>query len=255
MNGPRLDVAVLTLFPQMFENVLSESILKRAIQQDAVGVELVNFRAFATDKHQTVDDAPFGGGAGMVLKPDPLFRAVEAVRRSSSDRVILLSPQGRPFNQRVAEELVSGGQRLILICGHYEGFDERVRQHVATDEISLGDFVMTGGEIAAMAMLDTMVRLIPGVLGNSASAEDDSFATGRLEYPQYTRPAEYRGFDVPSILLSGNHQQIEAWRRMHALYRTWSRRPDMLGTASLTSEEQMWVERWQRGDFSDIDVR
>ncbi|WP_274457571.1 tRNA (guanosine(37)-N1)-methyltransferase TrmD [Alicyclobacillus cycloheptanicus] len=274
----------------MFSGVFSESIIKRAIERGLLQVELVNFRDFTDDRHHTVDDAPFGGGAGMLLKPDPLFRAVESLQQASSaadaddgdvaerapavgedaaghqtvgghapggklsDRVILLSPQGRPFTQAVAAELVACGQRLVLICGHYEGFDERVRTHLATDEISLGDFVMTGGEIAAMAMVDTMVRLVPGVLGNESSAHDDSFAHGLLEYPQYTRPAVYRGLPVPPVLLSGNHQEVARWRRMHSLYRTWQRRPDLLARRKLSDEERQWVRRWTSGDLSGIDV-
>ncbi|MCF8564385.1 tRNA (guanosine(37)-N1)-methyltransferase TrmD [Alicyclobacillus tolerans] len=252
-----LDVTVLTLFPNMFEGVFGESIFKRAVENGAARVNLVNFREFATDRHKTVDDAPFGGGAGMLLKAPPLFDAMAAIPREtdplSRERVVLLTPQGRRFTQQVAEDF-SRQSRLVFICGHYEGVDERVRQELVTDEISIGDFVLTGGEIAAMAVLDAVVRLLPGVLGNEQSAPDDSFSSGLLEYPQYTRPAEYRGLSVPPVLLSGNHALIEEWRRKHALYRTWVRRPDMLEHVALSVREQVWVAAWEQGDFSGIDV-
>ncbi|WP_188882380.1 tRNA (guanosine(37)-N1)-methyltransferase TrmD [Alicyclobacillus cellulosilyticus] len=251
-----MKVTIFTLFPQMFTGVLEESILKRAREGGYVDVRLVNFRDYAVDKHKTVDDYPFGGGAGMVLKPEPLFRAVEAVlagRRPGEVPVILLTPQGRTFTQRIAEELAATPE-WMLICGHYEGFDERVRQHLATDELSLGDFVMTGGEIAAMAVLDAVVRLIPGVLGNETSSAEESFANGLLEYPQYTRPAVFRGWSVPEVLLSGHHAKIAAWRHRHALFRTWRRRPDLLAAREFSAEERAWLARWQEGDWSDIDV-
>lgn len=257
-----LDVAVLTLFPQMFGGVMGESMWKRAAEQDLLHLKLVNFRDYAMDKHKTVDDYPFGGGAGMLLKPDPLFRAVESLLSADDEgnaaprsaRVILLSPQGRPFTQHVARELVDANEQLVLICGHYEGFDDRVRQHLVTDEISLGDFVLTGGEIVAMAMVDTMIRLIPGVLGNHESSADDSFATGGLEHPQYTRPSDYRTWPVPPVLLSGNHQEVARWRRRHALYRTWRRRPDLLVQLTLTVEERALIESWTVGDYRGLDV-
>ncbi|MCL6548941.1 MAG: tRNA (guanosine(37)-N1)-methyltransferase TrmD [Alicyclobacillus sp.] len=251
-----LEVVVFTLFPQMFAGVLAESILKRALDQGLANVTLVNFRDFASDKHRTVDDYPFGGGAGMLLKPQPLFDAVESVRRreeAKAERVVLLSPQGRLFNQAMAREFAAL-DRLLLICGHYEGFDDRIRQHLATDEVSLGDFVMTGGEIAAMAVLDAVIRLIPGVLGNEGSPEEESFSDGLLEYPQYTRPAVFRGWPVPAVLLSGHHRNIALWRRRHALYRTWVRRPDLLARAKLTEEDRRWIARWEAGDLEGIDV-
>lgn len=251
-----MEIVVFTLFPDMFRGVLGESMFKRSVDQGNVGVRLVNFRDYATDKHHTVDDAPFGGGAGMLLKPEPLFDAVETVRATwadspgdqfeSSTPIVLLTPQGQPFTQLVAARFAKC-QRLVLICGHYEGFDERVRQHLVTEEISLGDFVMTGGEIAAMAIMDAVVRLLPGTLGNHVSAEDDSFATGLLEYPQYTRPAEYRGWKVPDVLLSGNHQAIANWRRRQSLYRTWQRRPDLLKQLALTAEETELIRLWESG--------
>ncbi|MBX5436248.1 MAG: tRNA (guanosine(37)-N1)-methyltransferase TrmD [Alicyclobacillaceae bacterium] len=251
-----LEVVVFTLFPQMFAGVVSESILKRATEQGLVRIQLVNFRDFATDRHRTVDDYPFGGGAGMLLKPEPLFRAVESVRAqrtSANERTVLLSPQGQLFTQDLAREF-AGLDRLLLICGHYEGFDDRVRQHLVTDEISIGDFVMTGGEIAAMAVLDAVVRLVPGVLGNEGSPDDDSFSVGLLEYPQFTRPAVFRGWAVPAVLLSGHHANIAAWRRRHALYRTWVRRPDLLQHVQLSAEEQRWIGAWEAGNFEGIDV-
>lgn len=259
-----MEFTVFTLFPEMFQSVIRESIMRRALDSGAVSVSLVNFRDFAQDKHHTVDDYPFGGGAGMLLKPAPLFEAVEAMKASESDecngeagpespRIVLLSPQGRPFTHKVAVELATYS-RVFLICGHYEGFDERIRSHLVDDEISLGDFVLTGGEIAAMAVMDAVIRLVPGVLGNHGSAGDDSFAADLLEYPQYTRPADYRGWTVPPVLLSGNHQAVEAWRRRHALYRTWVRRPDLLRHATLSVHELQLIECFERGDFSMIDV-
>jgi tRNA (guanine37-N1)-methyltransferase len=251
-----LEVVVLTLFPDMFTGVLGESILKRAIADGQLRVRLVNFRDYATDKHKTVDDYPFGGGAGMLLKPGPIFDAVRDVQKNwegAQSRVVLLSPQGRTFNQKVAEEFAAE-ERLILICGHYEGFDERVRQGLATDEVSIGDFVLTGGELAAMVIIDAVARLLPGVLGNDVSAHDDSYSTGLLEYPQYTRPAVFEDMAVPEVLLSGNHQKIAEWRRVHALYRTWVRRPDLLKEAVLDEKDKALIKRWEAGDFRDIDV-
>jgi tRNA (guanine37-N1)-methyltransferase len=252
-----LEIYILTLFPDMFRGVLAESILKRAIDRGLVRVQTVNFRDFAEDRHRTVDDYPFGGGVGMVLKPGPIFAAVDHVRAhagpAESERVLLMTPQGRPFTQDFAEELAAERGRLILVCGHYEGFDERICQHLATDEVSLGDFVLTGGEIPAMAVVDAVVRLLPGALGNAASAEDESFTSGLLEYPQYTRPAEFRGWRVPDVLLSGHHARIEEWRRRQAIFRTWQRRPDLLARAELTDAERAMIERWQLGDFRDLD--
>lgn len=260
-----LEMTVLTLFPEMFSGVTGESIMKRAIERQLVNLRIVNFRDFATDKHRMVDDYPFGGGAGMVLKPDPLFAAVEGLRIGGpgtqevpspdglQDRVVLLTPQGRRFTQAMAAEFASTG-RMTLICGHYEGFDDRVRQHLVTDEVSIGDFVLTGGEIPAMVIMDAVVRLLPGVLGNEGSPDDDSFATGLLEYPQYTRPAVFRDMAVPPVLLSGNHQEVALWRRRHALYRTWVRRPDLLDHLSLSTAELASIARWAQGDLADIDV-
>jgi len=241
-------VDVLTLFPEMFQGFLHSSILGKAIQRGLVEINLVNFRQFATDKHGTVDDTPYGGGQGMVLKVEPIYLALREIlgfepdRQSlmelaPSTRVILLCPQGKTYTQKMAEEF-SSSSHLVLICGHYEGFDERIRQHLITDEISLGDFLLTGGEIPAMALIDSVVRLRPGVLGNPESLQEESFVSGLLEYPQYTRPAEFHGWSVPEVLLSGNHRQIDRWRLKEALRRTWERRPDLLAQRDLSPLER-----------------
>ncbi len=241
-------IDVLTLFPPMFETLFSQSILKRAIEQKIVRINLVNFRDYAHDKHHTVDDYPYGGGPGMVLKPEPIFEAVDAIKLTISPEdtcpapIILLSPQGRPFNQKVAHELARYNH-LILICGHYEGVDERVREHLATDEISIGDYVLTGGELPAMVVIDAVVRLLPGVLGSEVSATEESHVDGLLEYPQYTRPPVYQGWAVPEILLSGNHAQIAKWRREQAIKRTLERRPELLEKATFTPEEKRLVAK------------
>ncbi|WP_144461393.1 tRNA (guanosine(37)-N1)-methyltransferase TrmD [Siminovitchia fortis] len=220
-------IDVLTLFPEMFTGVFGSSILKKAAEKESVSYHLTNFRDFSANKHKTVDGYPYGGGAGMVLKPQPIFDAVSHVRKESVEsRVILLCPQGERFNQRKAEELAKE-DHLIFICGHYEGYDERIREQIVTDEISIGDFVLTGGELAAMVIIDSVVRLLPGVLGNEHSALEDSFSTGLLEHPHYTRPADFRGMKVPDILLSGNHSKIEEWRLNESLKRTKDRRPDL----------------------------
>ncbi|MHB1628864.1 MAG: tRNA (guanosine(37)-N1)-methyltransferase TrmD [Bacilli bacterium] len=235
-------IHVLTLFPEMMTGALSASILGRAQAQGFVDIQLTDFRSFAADRHRTVDDYPFGGGAGMVLKPEPLFRAVEsiAVAESQAPRVVLMSPQGRPFTQAVARELTQHGH-LILVCGHYEGFDERVRSYLADDEISIGDYILTAGELAALVVIDAVVRLLPGVLGNDESAAADSFAGSLLEFPQYTRPREFRGLTVPDVLLSGHHKDMAAWRRRQSIMRTKIKRPDLLEKAELTSEERSWI--------------
>ncbi len=240
---------ILTLFPSMFEGPLTESILKRAQEKGLIQVRFHDFRDYAMDKHRTVDDTPYGGGGGMVLRPEPLVMAVEDVR--GADRytpVILMTPQGRVFNQRIAQEL-SEYPRLILVCGRYEGFDERIRQTVATDEISIGDYVLTGGELAAMILVDAISRYIPGVLGAMWGAEEDSHAMGLLEYPHYTRPPEFRGLVVPDVLLNGNHAAVDQWRRREAIRRTWQRRPDLLLNASLTE-----AERWFLAELAEDDA-
>lgn len=219
---------VFTLFPEMFTAYLNESILKRAREAGLLEVSLHNIRDYTTDKHRTTDDEPYGGGGGMVMKPEPIFAAVEGVLGvQPSCPVILLTPQGRTFNHKVAQEL-SQHRHLALLCGRYEGVDERVRQHLVTDEISLGDFVLTGGELPALAVIDAVSRLIPGVLGDPEAASKDSHASGLLEYPHYTRPPEFRGWDVPEVLRSGNHAEIEKWRREQSEERTKQRRPDLL---------------------------
>ena len=253
-----LKVDVLTLFPEMFTGVLGDSILKRAMDIDALRVRLVNFREYAKDRHKTVDDYPFGGGAGMLLKPAPLFDALTDIgvhpgEASGADRIVLFTPQGKRYTQHLAHEFAES-QRIVLICGHYEGFDERIGQRWATDELSMGDFVLTGGEIPAMAVIDSVARFLPGVLGNASSATEDSFSSGLLEHPQYTRPAEYQGMVVPETLLSGNHQRIAEWRHVHALYRTWTRRPDLLELYPLTTADEEWIRRWRSGDFAGLDV-
>jgi tRNA (guanine37-N1)-methyltransferase len=221
-----LKIDVLTLFPGMFAGPFDESIVKRARESGALELGLVDIRKFATDRHRTTDDTAYGGGPGMVMKPEPLFAAVESVR-SAASRVILLSPQGRLFKQAIALEL-SELSHLILLCGHYEGVDERVREHLIDEEISIGDYVLTGGELAAMVLVDAVTRLLPGVLGSDESLLEESHSSGLLEYPQYTRPAEFRGWTVPDVLLSGNHAEIARWRRRQALERTLERRPDLV---------------------------
>lgn len=219
---------ILTLFPSMFDGPLTESILKRASEKGLIEVGLHNIRDWAFDKHATADDSPYGGGAGMVMKVEPIAGAIEAVKeKSPNSKVILTTPGGRPFTHKVAEEL-SREEGLIIICGRYEGVDERVRALFVDDEISLGDFVLTGGEIAAMVIVDAVSRLVPGVLGSEESAQYDSFADGLLEYPQYTRPPEFRGEKVPDILLSGNHAEIAKWRKKEQIKRTLARRPELL---------------------------
>ncbi len=243
-------IDIFTLFPEMFESPFSASIFKRALERNLISIHLHNIRDYTHDKHHTVDDYPYSGGPGMVLKPGPIFEAVEAVKteiylqdKVGEIPVILLSPQGRLFSQQVAQEL-SKHSHLMLICGHYEGIDERVREHLATDEISIGDYVLTGGELPAMVIIDAVVRLVPGVLGSEASSQDESHASGLLEYPQYTRPPVFRGWAVPDVLLSGNHAQIAKWHHEQVILRTLQRRPDLLHKANLDSEEKRLVERW-----------
>jgi len=249
----------------MFAGPFDASIIKRAREKGLVQIQLVNIRDFSKNKHRTVDDAPFGGGAGMVMTPEPIFEAVEWVRKQLGQTglpgqpgqpgpVVLLSPAGRPFNQTLAREL-SREKSLILVCGHYEGVDERVREHLADAEISIGDYVLTGGELPAMVVVDAVVRLIPGVLGKSVSVDEESFSGFLLEYPQYTRPRQYRGYSVPEILLSGHHGQISAWRRRRALLRTLENRPDLLPKADLDPKDKKILktvfEQLQKLDLSD----
>ncbi|WP_078554714.1 tRNA (guanosine(37)-N1)-methyltransferase TrmD [Bacillus alkalicellulosilyticus] len=220
-------IDILTLFPEMFSGVFGTSMLKQAQDKGAVSYQVVNFRDYTESKHKKVDDYPYGGGAGMVLMPQPLFDAVDDIRGQANPRVILLCPQGERYTQKKAEELARE-EHLILLCGHYEGYDERIREYLVTDEISIGDYVLTGGELGAMVITDSVTRLLPGVLGNETSAVTDSFSTGLLEHPQYTRPADFRGMKVPDVLLSGHHEKIKEWRREQALERTKTRRPDLL---------------------------
>jgi tRNA (guanine37-N1)-methyltransferase len=221
-----MKIDVLTLFPAMFAGPLDESIIKRARESGLLDVRIHNLRDYAHDRHKTVDDRPFGGGPGMLLKPEPIFEAVEALRREKT-RVILLCPSGRPFNQAVARELALLDD-LLLVTGHYEGFDERIREQLADEELSIGDYVLTNGALPAMVIVDAVTRLLPGVLGDDESSKDESFSRGLLEYPQYTRPAEFRDMKVPDVLLSGNHAEIARWRSEHARLRTQERRPDLL---------------------------
>ena len=233
---------VFSLFPEVFTPYLDTSILQRARQRGLVEVSLYNIRDWATDKHHITDDMPYGGGGGMVMKPDPIFHAVEAVLGSPPGcPVILMTPQGRTFSQKVAEEL-SQIEHMALLCGRYEGVDERVRQHLVSDEISTGDYVLSGGELPAMIVIDAITRLIPGALGDPDGAWDDSHASGLLEYPHYTRPPEFRSWEVPDILLSGDHGRIARWRREQALLRTLQRRPDLLAKAPLSDADRKFLK-------------
>jgi tRNA (guanine37-N1)-methyltransferase len=222
-----MEIDVLTLFPRIFEGPLEESILKRAQQKGLVGIRVHNLRDFTHDKHRVVDDKPYGGGPGMLMKPEPIFEAVEKFRRTES-RVVLMTPQGSPLTQARAQEFAHTAAHLIIICGHYEGVDERVRAALVNDEVSIGDYVLTNGALAAAVFVDAVVRLLPGVLGDENSVGDDSFSGGLLEGPQYTRPPEFRGLTVPEVLLSGNHEAIAKWRAEWARQRTKERRPDLL---------------------------
>lgn len=228
-----LRIDIITLFPDMLTGYLGQSMMKRAQQQDAVRFDFINPRDFTTDVHHTTDDRPFGGGPGMVMKPEPLFAAIESVKTPGS-LVIHLTPQGRPFSQPLAESLASH-THLILLCGHYEGIDERVIDALVDTEISIGDYVLTNGALAAAVLIDATVRLLPGVLGGEGAAQQDSFSSGLLDHPHYTRPETFRGLSVPDILLSGNHAAINAWRRDQALHRTRQRRPDLLESSSSTT--------------------
>jgi len=242
---------VFTLLPEVFPPYLESSILKRAAQRGLIDVRVHNIRDYTHDKHHVTDDTPYGGGGGMVMKPEPIFEAVESVlgldphpsqpKPDSNIPIILLTPQGRVFDQRIAEEL-SAHERIALLCGRYEGVDERIREHLVTDEISIGDYVLTGGELPALMIIDAISRLLPGVLGDPTGAEDDSHSMGLLEYPHYTKPSEFRGWKVPDILLSGAHAKIDKWRREQALLRTLSKRPDMLEKTELSKEDKKFLE-------------
>lgn len=248
---------IFTLFPGMFAGPFSESILKRAVNRSLLAIELHDIRDYARDEHRTADDYPYGGGSGMVLKPEPVFEAVEdtllkvygqgatGISQKAPCPIILLTPQGRTFTQAIARNL-AGQAHIILICGHYEGVDERVREHLVNDEISLGDYILSGGEPAAIVIVDAVGRLVPGVLGSDESAGEDSFAEGLLEYPHYTRPPVYRGWEVPEVLISGNHGRIKRWRREQSLKRTLERRPDLLSGAKLDPEDMKYLKTIER---------
>lgn len=234
-----MEITIFTIFPDMFKGPLNTSILKKAQEKKLVSFNIVDFRYYSPTKHKNVDDSPFGGGAGMLLKPEPIYNAVEDNIGSKQDyngKIILMSPQGKPFNQRTAKKLAYE-EKLAIICGHYEGFDERIRL-LADYEISIGDYVLTGGELPAMVVIDAIGRLIPGVLGEQESFLTDSFYDGLLEYPHYTRPREFRGMRVPDVLLSGNHEEIRRWRRKATLKRTLARRPELLEKIKLTEEDR-----------------
>ncbi len=223
-----MKIDILTIFPGMFAEVLATGMIRQAVRKELLAVSLVDLRDFTDDRHRTVDDRPYGGGEGMVLKPEPIFRAVESRRGEDDGRVVLLSPQGVRFTQRKAQQYAAL-ERLTLICGRYEGVDQRVSDHLADEELSVGDFVLSGGEVAAMVVVDAVSRLIPGVVGNASSVLEDSFMHGLLDYPQYTRPVEFRGWRVPDVLLSGDHAGIKKWRERESLGRTRERRPDLMG--------------------------
>lgn len=231
---------VFTLLPEVFPSYLETSIIKRARERGLIDVHVHNIRDHTHDKHHTTDDTPYGGGGGMVMKPEPVFEAVESVLEEGVP-VIMLTPQGRVFNQAIAQEL-SQHPRILLLCGRYEGIDERIREHLVTDEISIGDYVLTGGELPALILIDAVSRLLPGVLGDPTGAQDDSHAMGLLEYPHYTRPPEFRGWQVPDVLLTGDHAKIDKWRREQALMRTYKKRPDMLEKAELTKKDLKFLE-------------
>ena len=242
-----MQIHILTLFPEMFQGPFDQSIVKRAVDKGAVDIRLHDIRDYTHDRHRTVDDYQFGGDSGMVMKPEPIFEGVETILSGitqlemATTRVILTSPQGKLLNQKMVEEF-SRQRYLIVLCGHYEGVDERVREHLITDDVSIGDYVLSGGELAAMVLADAVVRLLPGVVGSPESVGRDSITTGLLEHPVYTRPARYEGWDVPEMLLSGNHGEIKKWRRERALERTLRWRPDLLAKAELTAEDLAFLE-------------
>jgi len=232
---------IITIFPEMFESVFSGGVVKKALDREVVRIAVHDLRDFTTDKHRQVDDRPFGGLEGMVLKPEPVFRAVEAVRQDGGSKVYLLSPQGRTLDAGLARELAAERQ-VVLICGRYEGVDERVAEHLVDGEISIGDYVLSGGELAAAVVVDAVARFVPGVVGNEGSVRNDSFSGGILDYPQYTRPREFRGLKVPAVLFSGDHKKIERWRRKKALEKTARRRPDLVGADTLSPEDRNLLE-------------
>ena len=241
---------ILTLFPEMFRSPLEESIIGKAREAGLITVNLFNIRDYAEGKHRVTDDYPYGGGKGMIMKPEPIIRGIKAIQSGNSETwIVLMTPQGYPLRQDVVKRLAQQSH-LVLICGRYEGMDERVRD-VADEEISIGDYVLTGGELAALVVIDAVSRMIPGVLGDAGASEDDSFSRGLLEYPQYTRPREFAGKKVPKVLLSGNHQAIERWRRLEALRRTWERRPDLLSQAGLSEEDHKILDELKVSSGTD----
>jgi tRNA (guanine37-N1)-methyltransferase len=241
-----MDFTIVTLFPEMFASLLVGGIIKRSVESSRISIQTIDIRDFATDRHRTVDDRPYGGGCGMVMKPEPLAGAIRKAKgRHPGAYTLMLTPQGRLFDQAWAREL-AGCEGLILVCGRYEGVDERIREDLVDEELSVGDYVLTGGELAAMIVVDAVCRLLPGALGNEASAQDDSFSTGLLEYPQYTRPSSFEGAQVPDVLLSGNHGAIRQWRRAASLVRTFLKRPDLLLDLPLTPEDMKVLERLQQ---------
>ncbi|MEN9253050.1 MAG: tRNA (guanosine(37)-N1)-methyltransferase TrmD, partial [Thermostichales cyanobacterium BF3_bins_165] len=239
-------IDVITLFPEFFTSPLQTGLLGKALDRQIAQVIFTNPRDFTTDKHRKVDDECYGGGAGMLLKPEPIFAAVASLPTLAPREIILMTPQGEPMTQGMLREL-AGLQQLVIICGQYEGVDERVCEHLVTRQISLGDFVLTCGEIPALALINGVVRLLPGTVGKPSSLEAESFSQGLLDYPQYTRPAVFQGWAVPEVLLSGNHQAIAAWRRRQQLLRTWARRPDLLAQAKLTPDEQKYIAALREG--------
>jgi tRNA (guanine37-N1)-methyltransferase len=233
---------IFTLFPEVFLPYLGASIMKRAQGAGLIEINLYNIRDWAADRHHTTDDTPYGGGGGMVMKPEPVFAAVEEVLGTPPGApVILMTPQGRPFTQQIAKEL-SSIPHIGILCGHYEGIDERIREHLVTNEISIGDYVLTGGELPALVVMDAVSRYLPGVLGDPTGAEDDSHASGLLEYPHYTRPPEFRGWSVPNVLLSGNHAEIDRWRHKESLMRTYRKRPDLLERTVISIEDKKLIQ-------------
>lgn len=240
---------VLSIFPEMFHSPLNFSLLKKAQEKELIEIDLHDIRDWAEDKHNMTDDAPYGGGCGMVMKVEPVERALAAVKRAEvQSLVLLMTPQGETFNQKIATRLAEE-KHIIIICGRYEGVDERIREHLADREISIGDYILTGGELSALVVIDAVSRLIPGVLGNDASAATESFSQGLLEYPQYTRPADYKGWTVPDVLVSGNHAQIECWQRIEAIKRTWLRRPDLLEKIELSEKDKINLEKIKLGQI------
>ena len=235
-----MKINIITIFPDMFTAPFNHSIMKRAQEKELLTIETVNPRDFAQDKHQMVDDYPFGGGAGMVLKPEPMFAAVESLKTSGKKRVLLMCPSGQPFTQEKAKELAQYDE-LIFLCGHYEGFDARITDNLVDEAISIGDYVLTGGEIPAMVVIDAVARMLNGVLGSGESAIGDSFYNGLLEYPQYTRPREFRGMSVPEILLSGDHAKIKKWRHNESLKKTFLNRPDLLEKTTLSADDKKYL--------------